>query len=133
MQYKNQCLQIVVLFLVSITLGWLAPINAAQRIDLRHENISILHTLLPTKQTYKTVNTAMEPNGNTHIRMQESYAGYDVYGADFIVHVSKNSSLAKGLNATSSAMNGFIYQDLDNDLNNPPPSIFLAKNKPQRL
>lgn len=115
---------------------------AAKPIDLSTQDATVLNTLLAPQKT--GVQTASQSrlqetqrntdlNQATHVRMQQTYAGYPVFGADAIVHLPKSVSSQAALAsltmkpATSVTMDGVIYADIANDLQDTPRYIFTQE------
>lgn len=81
---------------------------------------------------YRSINMELKNEhtdfkGTNHVRFQEKYQGYSVWGADLIVHVPKEAQTTPGqfdfedLSNKNTFMNGTIYIELDKDL---PPAPF---------
>jgi pseudolysin len=71
-----------------------------------------------------------DSKNTTHIRLQETYQGYDVIGADVVLHAQSRASLAA---TTNSTMNGIMYQDLNADLANAAPALFTEAQAQKAL
>jgi pseudolysin len=107
---------------------------AAKSVDLGHQNAKILQMMgSPTAAAIqagigiKEISRSVDFNKTLHIRMQETYLGYPVRGADGVVHVphgDKNQSFKELLSAKEISMNGIIYQALQADLAKTPGQIF---------
>ncbi len=110
---------------------------AAKPINLAHQPISLLHSLIASPAsavnalTVKEVNRSVDINQTMHVRIQEMYAGYPVWAGDAVIHVPHGEKTPKSLKGMVSAaatqqgfMNGTIYQNLDADLANVSPSLF---------
>lgn len=112
---------------------------AAQSVNLRHQPINALQALIaaPTKsaatqgiQLHETKRSVGQ-NGTVHVRMQETYMGHPVFGAEGIVHIPHGAqgapSLAGALamaHQQQGSMNGTIYRDLHADLAQTPAVVF---------
>lgn len=109
--------------------------NAATPVNLMQHPLINRHALA-TQQSeidFVEIRRAVDFNHTLHIRMQQTYAGYPVWGADSVVHVPNvgddknvvvsNAALHKGMH-----MNGMYYQDLNTDLANTPKKVF-GKNQ----
>jgi pseudolysin len=95
------------------------PFSAINSLSVNHSNISIMET----KRSVDTQN-------NLHVRIQEMYSGYRVWGADAVVHIPKGAetraSLANAGSVKDTYMNGILYKNLKADLANAPAKIFQA-------
>ncbi len=100
------------------------PINLAHPLNERIQLFSANFSSIQTKEIRRHVDF----NQTSHIRFQQTYLGYPVWGADAIAHVPKNKNrglaLAGALNQATTAMNGIVYKDLDMDLAKAPPFVF---------
>jgi len=99
---------------------------AAQPIDLKNKPVSVLQSFISTQltashnqSTIKPISSSVDFNHTAHMRVQQTYSGYPVWGSDSVVHVPQgtNASLANLNSATT--MNGTIYQGVAADLGNP--------------
>src|SRR3954451_14204928 len=45
-----------------------------------------------TSQGFKAVDTIVDPDGTTHVRLHRTYRGLDVVGGDLVVHQSKTGA-----------------------------------------
>lgn len=122
---------------------------AATPVDLSHQPSSFLKTFSSSSTTVKNVENTPQTslkqmssdtdfNHTQHIRVQQTYSGYSVWGADAIVHIPQGNnkkSLTSALTAPSAAttMDGTVYQDLNKDLANTPASVFTAENADKAL
>lgn len=113
------------LFVISIFLftSYIVPGFSATSINLAHQPIATLgaHEQIKAVQ----LNKETDFNQVTHLRMQQTYAGYPVWGADFVIHgkAETNSSLAE-IGHNKATANGIIYQELAADLQQTPQYIF---------
>ncbi|KGP62628.1 zinc protease [Legionella norrlandica] len=127
---------------VAIALGFASSVKAAEPMPLQKSSFSEVkqkfQLSLPGVMKGATVSTnslqfvRQHTDGNkvTHVRMQQQYAGFPVFGGYAIMH-SKNT--ANGLIAAKSdvKMNGVIYDGLQAELGQPQPSFI--KNAPSVL
>jgi pseudolysin len=108
---------------------------AAKPIDLSHQKPNVLQRFLTTPAgnngiNIQELNRSIDFNKTLHIRIQETYNGYPVWGGDAVVHVPQGGvQLSRaGLGALSSnnsmTMNGVFYDGLSADLANIPASVF---------
>ena len=107
-----------------ISLACAAHVFAAKPIDLNHQSTAILHSFLANGSTLKQVSADVDFNQTTHVRIQQTYLGYPIWGGDAILHIAKTTqgSLKNSLadNKYDSTMNGMLYQDLQADLGSVP-------------
>lgn len=96
---------------------------AARAIDVAEIEPSTLTPFFTNNDTInmKLLNQHIDFNGTKHIRFQESYNGYAVWGGDIVVHIKdpaiamNNFSIASLMDPLTS-MNGVIYTNLKGDL-----------------
>jgi len=133
---------------VAIALGLASPVKAAEPIRLQKATIGEVtqkfQLALPGSMKNATAATDSllfvrqhtDSNRVTHVRMQQQFAGFPVFGGYAIMH---SVHTAKSLNAAKSnvQMNGVIYQGLVAELGQPSASFVknataaLAKFKEQ--
>jgi pseudolysin len=102
-------------------------VSAATAVDLSHQSINYLHgsvhktSFAAGPVQLKEIRTDIDQNQTTHKRIQQTYAGYPVWGATAVVHTAKPAvsngttrSLAAVENTTT--MNGVVYEGLEKDL-----------------
>lgn len=127
------------LFTISIiSLACATSALAAQPVDLRHQPVTVLQSLTSpqlsaTQTSIKQTSSRVDFNQTTHIRVQETYAGYPVWGSDAVVHVPHNPHASLAHLSAGSSMNGMIYQNLNADLNNTPAYVFNAQQADKAL
>jgi len=108
---------------------------AATPIDLAKQNpnrLSSLMSVAPGNNTLEIKETQRDLDSldMLHIRMQQTYQGYPVWGADAVAHVkqaNKFNALTLSNVLTSNAnttLNGMMYQNLHQDLANNPEKMF---------
>jgi pseudolysin len=108
---------------------------AAKAIDLRSQPVSVLQTFFTPTSSFKQVKSNIDFTQTSHVRFQQTYRGYLVWGADAVMHVPQGGvvrdenalqklSLMKNDHTT---MNGIVYQNLETDLNHTPPSVFEGR------
>ena len=125
-QKRNVILSSVLL----VGLPWLcAPsVYAAKQIDLSQQPVSILQSFISSGGLAKhaanieEISRNIDANKTTHVRVQQTYGGYRVWGADAVLHIP-----AGGKEMKDGFMNGNFYDALRNDLANAPDSIFSAR------
>lgn len=93
-----------------------STVYAARAINLRHQPVSVLQSILSSTfsidnaaMAMKEISREVDVKNTTHIRYQQTYQGFEVIGADVVLHI-------QGLKNTNQTMNGIIYQDLNADL-----------------
>lgn len=101
--------------------------SAATAIDLRHQPVSFLQHYVSaqkslafgsTQTQLKQVHTDIDFNKTSHTRVQQTFAGLQVWDATAVIHTpnaGKTHDLAASLN-NNATMNGVIYEGLDKDL-----------------
>lgn len=116
-----------------IALSCLSTTWAAKQIELTDQSVSILSSYLnnplaASKADLKETSRSVDFNQTTHVRLQQTYAGYPVWGGDAVVHVPAggNTSLQALAANQDAGLDGFFYQDLNKDLENTPNYVFTA-------
>jgi pseudolysin len=143
--YINQK-KLAVSLLLGLPLFCASNVYAAQAINLRHQPISVLKTFSLTTPAaargalaMKEINRHVDLNKTLHVRIQQTYQGYDIWGADAIVHIPNGASTAKSFSAVVAAaqhqgsMNGNVYQNLTSDLANASPLVFTQAQAQKAL
>lgn len=131
--------------LLSFPLVYGSVAYAASPINLRHENTSILQSFISSSALTKSfvglkeINRHVDFNKTLHVRIQETYAGYNVWGADAVLHIPNGEKTSKALPGvvatakTHGTMNGIIYQDLNKDLEGASAEIFTQARAQKAL
>lgn len=122
------------------------PLYAARPIDLGQQNITFLRQFVsPTlaakneSVSLQAINQDKDFNQTLHVRMNETYAGYPVWGGEAIIHIpngttNKNTvGLIAAAEKSASTLDGMVYQDLQNDLQNTPAYVFSAAQAQKAL
>lgn len=108
---------------------------AAKPINLRHQNLSVLSAVVAGPQSgmeTHEISRNVGVNNTTHVRIQQTYQGYKVWGADAVVHipnsskVSKNVALKNLLGSSHASMNGTLYQGIASDLANTHQNLLTT-------
>ncbi len=106
---------------------------AATPVNLSHQPNTILAPYFSRSANTQIIETNREVDANQtlHVRVKQMYLGHSVFGADAVIHNrhvgATQPSLAALSNKTQQVdMNGIIYQDLANDLQESP-SQFSAE------
>ena len=116
--------------LLPISLMVLMPAYAAEKIDLMQQPLSTLNALSADQSNINVIETSREVDGNQtlHVRIQQTYAGYSVWGADAVMHIphaaNKRASLATMNFAKNTYMNGAFYKNINADLANTSKIVF---------
>lgn len=105
---------------------------AATAINLRHQSISTVNSFAaanPNGIQFKEISRNMGLKKTLHVRMQETYAGYDVWGADAVAHIPNGGKTVKSIAnvmaaANQGSMNGIVYDNLSADLQNTNTALF---------
>lgn len=121
---------------------------AAKSIDLSHQKISVLQSLIatpglsnvPSSDIKETVRHA-GVNGMLHIRVQQTYQGYKVLGADAVIHVPNAAnlrttpSLLALMHSTGNGitMNGHLFEGISADLANARGASFTAATESRAI
>lgn len=116
---------------VALALGIASPAKAADPILLQNASFSevkqkfALSTqgVTVTKDSLSFISEHTDRNQVTHVRMQQRYVGFPVYGGYAIMHsMNKAKSLAAS-QSNNVEMNGVIYQGLQTELGQPDASF----------
>lgn len=128
---------------VALALGLATPVKAAQPIPLEKASFAQIQQKfqLATPRLMKSSAT-VAPNSlrfvkqhtdakkMNHMRMQQHYAGFPVFGGYAILHSKKSAQLLTA-NTSNVEMNGTVYEGLQAELGQPAPSF--VKNGAQAL
>ncbi|MGC1182980.1 M4 family metallopeptidase, partial [Legionella sp.] len=115
---------------VALALGIASPVRAAEPLFLQKASMAQLKQkfVLATQgvsiatDSLSFVREHTDHNKITHIRMQQQYAGFPVFGGYAILHSTTNArSLAA--NQSNVSMNGVVYQGLQSELGKPSASF----------
>lgn len=118
--------------LLPISLLVFMPAHAAEKINLMQQPLSTLNTLSYDQSNINVIETsrAVDANQTLHVRIQETYAGYPVFGADAVMHVPHASdhqaSLANMSSTKNTYMNGIFYKEINADLANTSKIVFTT-------
>jgi pseudolysin len=116
------------LFFLMLLSCFTSTLFAAQVIHLKHETFSTLNAYFSgnTAYQFREISETIDFNKTKHTRLQETYAGYPVWGADIVAHAPHTSSQKK-------SMNGTLYQHLESDLQATPTYALSAAQKNKAL
>ncbi len=115
------------LILLSSLIFYTPITHSATPIDLKNQDNTLLTSFSSNAALtqIKQKSSTTDFNHTQHLRLQQFYAGYPVWGADFILHIPQgNISSLKQLNTLTeklpSNMDGIIYKNIEQDLNKAP-------------
>lgn len=114
----------------SLAFSMISIANAAQPLVLQNTSLQTLkqqfQLVVPglqqstavTANSLKYLRQHTDKNQVSHVRMQQQYAGFDVFGGYAVIHSSKpaHSLLSAGNNTP---MNGVVYEGLQSELGQP--------------
>ncbi len=124
--FKKQ-LALTGVLLVGLPLLGIPSVYAAKPVNLSHQNLSVISSLIasPASGTeIREISRSVTKSNMTHIRVQQTYAGFNVWGADAVIHMPGKSAQGRslqglvGVAGKDATMNGTIYQDINKDLAN---------------
>ncbi|RUR08574.1 zinc metalloprotease ProA [Legionella sp. km772] len=119
---------------VALALGLSTPVKAAQPVTLnkasflqiqQHFNLAapgLLRSVSASPDSLKFVSQHTDKKQMNHLRMQQQYAGFPVFGGYAIFHSKKGVQLLAG-SASAIKMNGTVYECLQAELGQPAPSF----------
>lgn len=114
----------------TILLLAMKSVYAAHAIDLSDRTIDFLQPYFSQQKNFKTsavtiqeLSRIKDRNQTTHIRIQQQYAGFPVWGGDAIIHTGSKKV----------SMNGNFYENLPADLQNAPQYIFSSSQAQRAL
>jgi pseudolysin len=118
---------------VALALGIASPVKAADSVSLHKTSIDQLkqtfQLALPgvtqgvavSNDGLRFVKEHTDKNAVTHVRMQQMYAGFPVFGGYAILH-SKHATRSLVSAKNDVQMNGIVYQNLSDELGQPQAS-----------
>lgn len=118
---------------VALALGLVAPVKAAEPVSLQKASFSEINqnftlSLPGVKSSLVTVDSLQfirqhtDHNKINHVRMQQQYLGFPVYGGYAVLHSTHNSkSLVQATDNVQ--MNGTVYKGLMNEIGRPHASF----------
>lgn len=132
---KNQKLKLLVISAMLIGSPFINA-HAATPVDLSKQNPAKLNGLLSASASknfqYEETRRNLGLKNKLHVRVQQTYSGYPVWGADAVVHMDQGSKFKtasfknNSLMANASSMNGTMYQGLQQDLAQTPETVFSS-------
>lgn len=123
---------------VAVALGMASPVKAAEPMPLQKASFTEIqqkfHLSVPgvmkstsvTGDSLQFVRQHTDANKMIHVRMQQQYAGFPVFGGYAIMHSKSSSKLLATTNSSNVQMNGVVYQGLHTELGQPDAS-FIQK------
>lgn len=123
---------------VALALGIASPVRAAEPMPLQKASIAQLKQkfalatqgIAASTDSLSFVSEHTDRNKITHVRMQQQYAGFPVFGGYAILH-SANSMKSLASAESNVSMNGVVYQGLQSELGKPSASF--VNNAPAAL
>lgn len=127
--------------LLGLPLAFGPAVYAAKPVNLRHQDVSILQSFnSKSGVAIKELGRNVDFKKTLHVRIQETYSGYDIWAADAVMHIPNGANTGKSLadltSATKSAhgsMNGTLYLNLKADLANTPAFVFSQSQAQKAL
>lgn len=109
-----------------VSLACASSLFAATPINLRHQSIPLFSpTFAGSNISFSQTSKNVDLKQTTHIRIQQNYLGYPVWGAEGVIHVPKGGKTTlTGEMSPSTSMNGTVYRDLEGDLAKTPSFVF---------
>lgn len=119
------------LTLLTLPLLYSSVIQAAQPIDLNHQPISMIQSMVGGSLNLEEVKRTTFKN-TVHIRLQQTYAQVPVWGAEGIIHIPsgvapQGSQFASVAGLKNVSMDGTFYRGLDADLAHVPSAALGAQ------
>jgi pseudolysin len=112
-----------------VSLACAATSFAATPVNLKNLPAGRLSSIASIQETSRHVDF----NHTSHIRVQQTYAGHAVWGADAIVHIPHNDKATLASAGADTTMNGIMYQGLETDLANTPAYALNAAQADRAL
>jgi pseudolysin len=114
------------LALVSFSLLYFNQTLAAVPVNLKEKLAPSVHA---SSIKLNEIKRSFDFNKTLHIRFQQTYSGYPVWGADGVMHIP-NADARASLSSptTNTTMNGWAYQNISADLSTSPASSFTVVN-----
>lgn len=116
------------------------PIFAATPIDLSHHKLTDMQSIISSRSLatkgikFEEFRRSTDFKQTVHVRIQETYMGYPVWGGDAIIHVPNGAGTDKSIDQVlaaakrnSGSMDGTIYQDIGTDLVSTPSFAATAQ------
>jgi pseudolysin len=125
--------------LLSVSFACMTSVWAAKPLDLKHQSIAVFQSLAPIS-AFQQTSSAVDFNQTLHVRIQQTYKGYQVWAADAVLHMPKGAKI-NGSNAfhammntkANVSMNGVVYDGLTADLASAPAYVFTSAQADKAL
>src|SRR3990167_3816684 len=120
------------LFIVMVSIMTFSVVQAAVPWDVSHVSFRDLKHVIAVNSTSSAVQSFAFPNqlqplsehvdgqGRAHVRLQQYYAGFPVWGGYVVLHPPAGKIKAMRMPVL---MNGLIYRGIDQELGDPPPDF----------
>ncbi len=123
MHYKFYLSPLVIGFIFTVS----KPIAAAEAIALHRASLPVFHqqfglSSAVAEQAFKVVSVHQDQHQIHHMRLQQQYYGYPVFGGYAILH-SKNPRSSLQLTTDAGFVNGKVYRGLSKELGQPQPTF----------
>ena len=123
MDHFQKRLALTGVLLLGLPLFGATTAYAATPVNLSHQQLSALQSFVSGTELRET-SRSVSRSETTHIRIQQTYNGYKVWGADAVIHLPKTGKTLRTANLQNvmsgahrdANMNGTIYQGIDKDL-----------------
>ena len=118
---------------VALALGIASPVKAAESVSLHKTSIDqlkqtfqlalpgVTHGVAVSNDGLRFVKEHTDKHSVRHVRMQQTYAGFPVFGGYAILH-SKHTAQSLGNAKNDVRMNGIVYQNISDELGQPQAS-----------
>ncbi|MGQ3890584.1 M4 family metallopeptidase [Legionella sp. CNM-4043-24] len=111
------------------TMAFALPVVAATPVNLATQSPTFLasQSLTSPGVQLKETSRRSDAKNTLHVRVQQEYRGYPVWGGDSIVHIPDAGRSAQAFASIVNAktfMNGIVYQGLNKDLDSAPNTVF---------
>ncbi len=122
--------------LLGLPFVYAPSVFAAKPINLGQHPVSVLQSFISStpmtanaggQVTVSEIRRSTDMKNTLHVRVQQHYAGYPVWGADAVIHVPAGAKTMKGVAGAAAAaksVDGTFYQDLNVDLGGVPAQLF---------
>ncbi|MDR3492537.1 MAG: M4 family metallopeptidase [Gammaproteobacteria bacterium] len=124
--------------LFGLSLTCFAPGWAATPVNLQHQSLSSLQSLMSSQTELAPLSSNVDFNQTKHLRLQQTFQGYKVWAGDVVAHIphGANTKGLRSLNAQQrhdATLNGMVFQDLAKDLADTPAYIFTSAQADKAL
>lgn len=120
---------------IGLTLLTAFPLEAATPLDVQNLSFASLQqhfrVVLPTQRignassinTLEFLHQHLDNERVLHVRTEQRYAGFLVYGGYAIIHQHQSNQPVLSAAYSGKTLTGVVYQDLASDLGSPPPHL----------